>query len=248
MEHLDDILNSGKLEEYVFGLLDDNENKKIESLIRKHPKLKSHVQAIEMSMEGLAKANQIKPHPDLKYNISKRLFANGSHTASINSSMYKWISTIGIAASLFLGYLLFQSSNENTEINEKLIALEDECSKKQMAFQMDGELLYFLRHEATVPVQLDNPATQANMLVYFNPVAEQSMIKINRLPTLPDTETYQLWADVEGVMIDMGTFKISNEFIPVKFINDPESFNITIEPSGGSDHPTVSRLVASQKV
>lgn len=246
MEYLEDILKSGKLEEYVLGLLDDNESKLIESLVKKHPEVKSRIRAIESSLEGLAKANKIDPHPDLK----KRVFDNikDPNQSSKKSSIQKWMTLTSLAASVILGVLLFTTKQNNSSLSQELITLQDECERKQLAYQMDEELLYFLRHEATVPVQLDNTERNANLMVYFNPVAEQSMIKINELPALSTNETYQLWADVEGEMIDMGVFALGNAFIPMKYISDPESFNITIEPAGGSEHPTVSRLVASQKV
>ena len=246
MDYIKDILKSGKLEEYALGLLDDNESKLIESLIKKHPEVKSRVRTIESSLEGLARANKIDPQPELKNKVFNDLLK--SNSPGINSAFPKWITLSSIAASLVLGALFFNTKQSNLSLNKQLTILKDDCEKQQLAYQMDEELLYFLRHEATVPIQLENTKRNANMMVYFNPVAEQSMIKIKELPTLSSDETYQLWADVDGKMIDMGIFNLANAFIPMKYISDPESFNITIEPSGGSDHPTVSRLVASQKV
>ena len=246
MEYIKDILKSGKLEEYVLGLLDDNESELIESLIKKHPEVKSRVRVLESSLEGLAKANKIDPHPELKNIVFNSLLE--SNNPSNNSAISKWITFTSLAASLILGVLLINVKQSNSSLNKQLTSLKDECEKNQLTYQMDEELLYFLRHEATVPVQLDNAERNANLMVYFNPVAKQSMVKINELPQLASNETYQLWADVDGKMIDMGIFNLANAFIPMKYISNPESFNITIEPSGGSDHPTVSRLVASQKV
>ena len=246
MEYIKDILKSGKLEEYVLGLLDDNESELIESLIKKHPEVKSRVRVLESSLEGLAKANKIDPHPELKNIVFNSLLE--SNNPSNNSAISKWITFTSLAASLILGVLLINVKQSNSSLNKQLTSLMDECEKIQFTYQVDEELLYFLRHEATVPVQLDNAERNANLMVYFNPVAKQSMVKINELPQLASNETYQLWADVDGKMIDMGIFNLANAFIPMKYISNPESFNITIEPSGGSDHPTVSRLVASQKV
>jgi anti-sigma-K factor RskA len=45
-------------------------------------------------------------------------------------------------------------------------------------------------------------------------------------------------------MINMGTLNTDNELVPLKYIENAESLNITIEPAGGSDHPTVEELVS----
>jgi anti-sigma-K factor RskA len=55
-----------------------------------------------------------------------------------------------------------------------------------------------------------------------------------------------MWSDVNGEMINMGTLGTDNELVSLKYIENAESLNITIEPAGGSgsDHPTVEELVS----
>jgi hypothetical protein len=36
----------------------------------------------------------------------------------------------------------------------------------------------------------------------------------------------------------------NEELITLKYIDKAESLNITIEPAGGNDHPTVEKLIA----
>ncbi len=64
------------------------------------------------------------------------------------------------------------------------------------------------------------------------------------LPLRPN-ETYQLWADVEGEMINMGLLSSEEDLTPAIYISKAESFNITVEPAGGNDHPTVSNLIGN---
>lgn len=246
MEHLNDILTSGKLEEYVLGLLDEKSSKEVESYIQKYPEVKKHVTALELTMEKLAKDHKIMPHPRLKEQLTQELFSKESMTST--SIMKPWFTWASLGASLIFGVLFFNANNNNQKLNNELVLLKEEFQSKQLAFQSEADLLFFLRHEATVPVQLTNTQSKADLLVYFNPVAQKSMVKINELPKLSSEESYQLWADVEGVMVNMGVFENKYAFIPVKYIENPESFNITIEPKGGSDHPNVKRLVASEKI
>ena len=53
-----------------------------------------------------------------------------------------------------------------------------------------------------------------------------------------------MWSDVEGEMIDMGLLDSNRNLIELKYIDAAESLNITIEPAGGNDHPTVADLVS----
>jgi len=68
------------------------------------------------------------------------------------------------------------------------------------------------------------------------------VISTKQLPELDDQHDYQMWADVEGVMINMGIIERNKEMLAMNYIENAESLNITIEPSGGSDHPNVLNL------
>ena len=89
----------------------------------------------------------------------------------------------------------------------------------------------------------------ANVVVYYNAEEESALLNVLNLPAPPAGKTYQMWADVEGVMIDMGVFEVNDPSLrEMVFIKHAESLNITLEPLGGSDHPTVSLLQANGKV
>jgi len=64
------------------------------------------------------------------------------------------------------------------------------------------------------------------------------------IPLILHGNTYQMWSDVDGEMIDMGLLQTNEELITLKYIDKAESLNITIEPAGGNDHPTVEKLIA----
>ncbi len=54
-----------------------------------------------------------------------------------------------------------------------------------------------------------------------------------------------MWADVDGEMISMGLLPTDKELIALTYIDKAASLNITIEPKGGNDHPTVERLISN---
>ena len=80
---------------------------------------------------------------------------------------------------------------------------------------------------------------------YVNHKIKSVVINTERLPKLDPDHDYQMWADVEGEMIDMGVISKDKTLMAIAYIDHAESLNITIEPAGGNDHPTVSRLVTN---
>jgi hypothetical protein len=85
---------------------------------------------------------------------------------------------------------------------------------------------------------------EATAISYVNHSEKTVILNASGLPELPADKDYQLWADVEGEMIDMGVIPKKSEMIVMTYIEDAESLNITIEPAGGNDHPTVSNLIS----
>ena len=71
---------------------------------------------------------------------------------------------------------------------------------------------------------------------------------LTSLPKLKGDKTYQIWADVDNEMLSIGTFSNSEELIALGYYDDATSLNITVEPKGGSDHPTLSTLTASKAI
>ena len=83
-------------------------------------------------------------------------------------------------------------------------------------------------------------------MAYVNHKNQLVLVNPKGLPALPSDQTYQMWSDVDGEMINMGTFPTDTELVSLKYIENAESLNITIEPAGGSDHPNVEQLVSKK--
>ena len=92
-------------------------------------------------------------------------------------------------------------------------------------------------------------APDAEAIAYLNREAGKVFVNPTHLPAPPPGKTYQIWADVKGEMISMGLIDgNSKEMQPANFIEGTESLNITLEPEGGSEEPTVAMLYVNSKV
>ena len=128
----------------------------------------------------------------------------------------------------------------NTELNSTIEVLNVKLKENNASYNAivnpDTEQ-YILKGNASLP--------EAKVVSYVNHQSKSVVINTERLPELDADHDYQMWADVEGEMINMGVISKDKTVMTMAYIDDAESLNITIEPAGGNDHPTVSRLVTN---
>ncbi len=245
MKRLEEIFASGLLEDYVLGTLSKNETDLVNSWINEYPKVKAYIDSLEASLEKASVKNGIKPPKSTKLKVLRDLDPE-YQKPSISSYL-------GFAAAFLIGILSmfgihqYLEHRAETLSEQQLAQIKADCQQTKDELKSAEALLFFLTHEATQTTKLTSNNTE--LMVYHNGVAKQAKIRCHNLPLLGKNETFQMWADVEGKMINMGVFDGSNHsYQNLEFIDSAESFNVTIEPEGGSDHPTVSKIVVSQKV
>ena len=254
IEHIDDILASDLLERYVLGDVSTEEAMKVESLRLEHAKVRDKLDELEKSLEKLSSENAIIPPKGTKECIIKNISGQTQEipqSFQLNSISSGW----KIAASFLIGglamWMWMQDSlnNANKMIDSQtteLSLLQEECEQVTRQYA-------FINNSSTVPVILEgtNNSPLSQVVVYWNERLEQSMMKVIELPSIKDDQTFQLWADVEGQMLSLGTFDAATAIlnpIPMNYLADATSLNITIEPKGGSEHPTIATLTVSNTI
>ena len=81
---------------------------------------------------------------------------------------------------------------------------------------------------------------------FWNENKENAYLKLENLPAPPAGKTYQMWADIDNQMVDMGVVEFDvRKMISIPHMANATSLNITLEDEGGSDHPDVSQLKVS---
>ncbi|MEM9680652.1 MAG: anti-sigma factor, partial [Bacteroidota bacterium] len=163
---------------------------------------------------------------------------------------------LGIAAS-FAGLLLLGSIwlfNELNGVKEQLeIVQEENDNLKNNLNSISDDLEETTKWYAAISnpdaeqyiLKGNNLMPEAKIVSYVNHSDKSVVINTRKLPKLDADKDYQMWADVEGEMIDMGVIPKDQELIAMTYIDHAESLNITIEPAGGNDHPTVSQLISN---
>ena len=89
-------------------------------------------------------------------------------------------------------------------------------------------------------------AKELKAVAYINPVKKLSYINVKKLPHLSKNQSFQMWAEVNGKMINLGIIDESagqEKLLALPYADNAVSY-ITIEPKGGNNTPTVENIVA----
>ncbi|MFM9949904.1 MAG: anti-sigma factor domain-containing protein [Saprospiraceae bacterium] len=228
----DQFLKSGLLEQYVLGLTTPEETATVERYIQDFPDIRSKVASLRKEIDAYTKQSL----PNFLPPASQQVLASASIPAWAG-----WAAAAMIAVCVFFASEWYKADRQILA-NEQVLK---NCQAEHTACLQTTEMLAFLEHEDTRPVYLNGTdlLPKAKALVYWNHTAKSAYFNPIRLPQAPEGHQYQIWADVEGVMINMGLIEPKSLHLQaLRYIPQAESLNITIEPTGGSEHPTVSNL------
>jgi anti-sigma-K factor RskA len=144
--------------------------------------------------------------------------------AATRTAWYQRLTGFGVVAtaallvvSLFAGAILVNQHNDLEE-NHKVLAV--------------------LLHHDKDAIELKGPADAIGKVV---PTAHGSIFVAAGMRKPPQAHTYQLWLLKNGTPISAGTFSVKDDLVVLESSRSMSGVNgaaITIEPAGGSDHPT----------
>lgn len=247
MEHKK-ILEEGLLERYLSGELTDELNQMIEEALDKDQSLREQFEAMEADFERLGLEQAITPPPTVKEGLIN----------AIGKSQIKKISWVpfSIAAgfavlfglSTFWLYLQWQETKNNfNALQSQTIALQRQVDDLASEYELTSIRFENINNANVVPLVLygNEKAPNGKAVAYVNHKQQLVFVNPKGLPALPANKTYQMWSDVDGEMISMGTLSIKDDLVALKYIENAESLNLTIEPAGGSEHPTVEDLISN---
>jgi len=246
----ENILKEGLLEQYVLGELNESQKQIIEQLRTSDTQIAAQLNAIELNFEKIGFDNAITPPFSVKTNILEKVSESNKNKTN-NYRM--WLSIAASFAAFFLLGSIWLYSELNT-VKEELKIVGD----KNDTLLKDLEGLTENYNETSAwYAALSNPDTEqyilkgnalspeAKIVSFVNHENKSVIINTEKLPQLDKDHDYQMWADVDGEMINMGVIAKEKKLMAMNYIDNAKSLNITIEPVGGNDHPTVERLISN---
>lgn len=247
----DEIKNSGLLELYVIGALEDTDRQRVEQALAESAELRSELKDIELTYERYARLNKVSAPTGLKDQILRELGEAGipsTREADIRvSRRFNWAAVT--TALLGLGMLFQYWSNNKSEARweaERQI-LAERCDSAQVTMQgrLDRFELLLSEDNRIIPVNATDNYLETRLYFHTNPQEKRNFIQIQNLPPLADNQSFQLWSlKGDQAPIPLDVFDGSGDaIIPVEFIDETNAYAITIEPAGGSQTPTLERLI-----
>lgn len=257
-------LESGALESYLLGTCTPQESNEIEQLIQDQPEVREMYDDLQKEIEDFA--NQFKQDAPLncKDDVLGQIdqFIADSRdqstpTPSLQQQPTRSIGFARIAAAAAIiilgGYAVYTTTQFNKLADQNALLFEQQEELKKELEQLDAakvesqNLAALVVTPSTQKVILTQPIGEDELVVqaFWNNDQQVALLHASNLPELPETQCYQLWADVDGEMISVAVLAESDAPIPANFLENATSLNITVEPAGGNDHATVENLVVS---
>lgn len=246
-------IESGILEQYVAGLLSDEENKEVDRMAEKHPEIYQEIIAIRASMNNYSRSTGRTPSSEILRKaqeeiLNKKVAAlrKPEETSESTSNKRFGIDIFKIAATVLLLVSVGLNGFFFSEITSyRAQAIDAENRLNDLSNQVS-----FINSAANVKIPLNgldvSPESYAN--VFINKNTRDVYIQVGKLPEPPKGHQYQLWADRDGHMHNIGVFHHNDQIQHIRvFEGDFESLNVTLEVEGGSQEATVENAYLSGK-
>ena len=241
-------LDSDVLEKYLLGDTSVEEANRVERYIAMYPEVREAYSELQENLEAFAKLHALKAPEGLKENILYKIRLE----RRTGNRFYKYAVAASIVAFIFAGSAFF-FYNQNKSLQEENVMVSNKIKDLEMDMKVQLE---DLRNQYIV---LNNPNTrkyrvmgnkkakELKAVAYVNPVKKLSYINVSNLPQLPEDQCYQMWAEVNGELVNLGVirqFENKEKLLALPYGDNAIGY-ITIEPSGGNDTPTVQNIVAN---
>ncbi len=241
-------LETDLLEKYLLDNTTQEESLRVERYIAIYPEVSTVYDELQDNLEAFAKLHAMETPDGLKNKILNKVKAENKE----QSKFYKYIAAACCVAFLFAtASFFFWNQNkslkeENTIVNNKMKTIEDNM-KQQLEDVRNQFIVLNNPRTKKYSVKGNLKAKELKAVAYINPVKKLSYINVRNIPNLPENQCLQMWAEVDGKMINIGIINDIND--KNKLMALPYGENavgyITIEPKGGNKSPTIENIVAN---
>lgn len=256
---VNEYIESGILELYVAGALSEKENKEVYEQILEHPEILDEVLKIERTVVKLTAT--LSPHR-AEFSFSRlqeklKLDGGEENVISVNGEKRNWWTYTRWAATVLLAIGLFWVINRNKALENKLadaenkqILLEQQIVQSDINLKAEKTLLSILRDRniTTIPLTGQGNFSNTYAKVYWDKKTKNIYLDAQGLPEPPEGKVYQMWSLTLEPLTPTSLGVIENfrqdddKIFEIANSNQSEAFGITLEPTGGSESPTMEQL------
>ena len=232
-------ISSGVIETYVMGLCSSAETKELEQLRIQYPELNNAIISFEVAMEKNMRQYSTLPGDETDKRILSLLIQQAKPAQVItmdNHQQNKWLKPIAVAVSL----LLLVSAGLNYFLYRQTKKIEPISSKEYLP-ERDYQVL---NNPSITPVAMYGVGSHAicRCTMFWDKKTGKMYIMIHHLPKSSAAKDYQLWANIDGKLKNIGTIQdeIRGKFIEMDNIPaGATAFIVTLEKAGNNTSATI---------
>jgi cell division protein FtsL len=241
---LHNFLKSKLLNKYLVGDTSLEESKEVEFFISNYPEVATAYQKLQNNLEIIAKAGAVDVPKNILTDILESMDEN-DNTKIIHLVQKKKISWYSIAASvaalLFAAtsFILYQKNQnlnkENSVVIEEIFDLRSDIDKHNSKLDELSRQLQKLNNPDAIKYVINGNERAKNLktVAYINPVDKTSMIDVITLPQLPKEQHYQIWAELQDRMVNLGILDESDRKLKqIPYMEDALALSIKIGTKG----------------
>lgn len=243
---LHNFLNSNLLSKYLVGETSILETTEVEYFIENFPEASKAYNELQDNLEIIAKAGAVNVPSDVLSKVHKTLKADNEPKVIqlVQKRKTPWYSIAASAAAVLFAvssFILYQKNlelnKENNIVVEEIFDLRSDIENNNSKLdELSIQLMKLNNPDAKKYVLKGNDrAKNLKTVAYINPVDKTSMIDVITLPSLPEEQYYQMWAEFQDKMVNLGVLdKSDRKLKQIPYIEDALALSITIETKGNS--------------
>lgn len=271
-------ITSGILERYVAGITSPDETREVEEMAAQHAEVQEELRAIREALENYILAHEIPLPENLTEKVMHSLADppksnTRTKAASVQAefpsdapkeakgvrmaSVLPAVLVLALVAACVAAWMFFQETEKaKTALAAAQVEFEklnQENEKRILQLEKVQEEYLAMRHPATLATRLKgsalDPATA--LVVYWNNVKQAVLLDVIQLREAPAGKAFQLWAYTAGGAKHLAAVTPGDNqgaLIPVTFVENPQSFYLTLEDAGQTSEPTLQQVYAFGRV
>jgi anti-sigma-K factor RskA len=248
VEKIKIFLESDILERHLLGDTTEIETLQAERYIAMYPEVRKVYNKLQENLETYAKLHAVQTPNGLKEKIIARIRSEqAGRRKFFRYAMAASVVTFMFASASYFFWDQNQSLQEENNMVSNKIKLLEEDMKQQLEDVRNQFIVLNNPQTKKYNVRGNNNAKELKAVAYINPVKKLSYINVKKLPHLPEDQCFQMWAEVNGEMLNLGIIEEatkSDNLLALPYAKNAIGY-ITIEPKGGNQNPTVENIVAN---
>ena len=257
---MEEFINSGILELYIFGVTTEEENREVQEMARQHAEVRAEILSIEKAIIDLSYSVSPQLSPEVYHRIRKELIDKHDDKEGVvqlqprrsAASYIGWAAAVVLLGCLGVQYFMYDQEVEQKEAATKeRDKYEQLCASTSKDNEQKEKALRVIRAKNSAIVNLggQQAAPDSYAKVYMNDAENEFYVDIAGLPPAPEGKVYQVWALMLNPItptsigvLDKDKLAGSEGIIKVDNFEGVQAFGITLEPAGGSPSPTMEQL------